>query len=299
MILIHHQYAKKASEAEPKPSTSTKAANESPKHKSNDKKPSANVSKVLEKKTADENRLKVARDSPSRKAMTSLHALPFPIETIESPKHKGAAKPTSTKVNEKPVRASTRERNNSESTPTRNATKIEPKKVLTPTSSPSNLFSPKKTRSKSVYGESNKPTLGAKLRLASTAVSNGTSKSNAKTKLKLPQLDGADDVVAKGKSKRATKSKPKSEDSDEDSDFEPSPPKRVRPNNGKKPQLKSLAKVKNIDRRVLSTDEEREEDTNTDRLDFWIEAYAEKEKKWIVIDPIKKKVDDVEHIRVS
>lgn len=134
------------------------------------------------------------------------------------------------------------------------------------------------------------------LNSGSTAASDA-SKSKAKLKLKLPQLDGADDVA---KSKKIKRKPAKQEDSGSDSDFAPSPPKKVSKIPPKKPQPKVLGKLKKIDRRVLSTDEENDEEvSNTDRMDFWIEAYAEKEKKWIVIDPVKNKVDAVDHIRVS
>lgn len=151
------------------------------------------------------------------------------------------------------------------------------------TAATTTTHSPRKTRSKTVR--------------------NGEATSNAKTKLKLPQLDGADDILKKTKTtvKAKAKSRPKHDDSsNSDSDFAPSPPKRVRTKiTPQKPVNKALARAKQIDRRVFSTDEEIEEDSSGTRMNFWIEAYAEKEKKWIVIDPVKKKVDCVDHVRVS
>lgn len=143
-------------------------------------------------------------------------------------------------------------------------------------------FSPRKTRS----------------------VRNGevTDVSKAKTKLKIPQLDGADDKPTKKKPKATVKPRPKQSDgSNSDSDFAPSPPKRVRAKiTPKKLVNKVLARAKQIDRRVFSTDEEIEDDSNAvNRMNFWVEAYAEKEKKWVVIDPVKKKVDCADHVRVS
>lgn len=144
-------------------------------------------------------------------------------------------------------------------------------------------FSPRKTRSKS--SQSNETT-------------NHTSK--AKLKLKLPQLDGADDIATKDKKRTKTKVRSKQDDSSEDSDFAPAPPKRIRTKTApQKPVNKLLSKAKQVDRRVFSTDEETEEDKNTVRMNFWVEAYAEKEKKWVVIDPVKKKVDSVEYVKVS
>lgn len=147
-------------------------------------------------------------------------------------------------------------------------------------------YSPRKTRSKSTRN----------------AEASDVSKAN-KTKLKMPQLDGADDVPLgkRAKTKAKAKSRPKqSDDSNSDSDFAPTPPKRVRAKIAtQKPVNKSLVRAKQIDRRVFSTDEEIEDDSTANRMNFWVEAYAEKEKKWVVIDPVKKKVDCVDHVRVS
>lgn len=125
----------------------------------------------------------------------------------------------------------------------------------------------------------------------------------ANVKLKLPQLDGANDVnnkKAKAKTKAESRPKPK-DDSNSDSDFEPAPQKRVCPKiTPVKPVNKNLAKAKKIDNRVFSTDEEHvdDADANTLKMNFWVEAYAEKEKKWITIDPAKKKVDCADYVRV-
>lgn len=147
-----------------------------------------------------------------------------------------------------------------------------------------NTLSPRKTRSKA-----------SKIVEATAAI-------KAKTKLKLPQLDGAHDDDKKSKQRTRAKSRPKPDhETNSDSDFEPSQPKRIyKPKiTPSKPVNKALDKTKRIDRRVLSTDVEFEEDTNTVRMNFWIEAYAETEKKWITIDPVKKKVDCVDYVRVS
>lgn len=160
------------------------------------------------------------------------------------------------------------------------------KKVSTVTA---NAYSPRKTRSKA------------------TRNGDAIDVPKVKTKLKLPQLDGADDVPLKRRTKAKVKSRSKKSDGSDsdDSDFAPAPPKKIKtPVANKKPTPKrpvnkALARAKQIDRRVFSTDEELEEDTNPTRMNFWIEAYAEKEKKWVVIDPVKKKVDCVDHVRVS
>lgn len=128
-------------------------------------------------------------------------------------------------------------------------------------------------------------------------------------KIKLPQLDGAHDTAGDKKSKakaKTTKAKPRpkaTDDANSDSDFEPAPTKRIRPKvtpPPKKPANKLVARAKKIDNRVFSTDEEDVfEVVNTTKMNFWVEAYAEQEKKWITIDPVHKKVDNVDYVRVS
>lgn len=150
-------------------------------------------------------------------------------------------------------------------------------------------FSPRKTRSKA------------------SKIADVAAATKAKTKLKLPQLDGAHDDEQPNKKRAKSKASSKSRavinvaDSDsEDSDFEPTPQKRVRSKiTPQKLVNKTLAKTKQHDRRVFSTDDENDVDANTVKMNFWVEAYAEKEKKWIVIDPVKRKVDCVDHVRVS
>lgn len=136
--------------------------------------------------------------------------------------------------------------------------------------------------------------------------SNRTSEAGVKVtgKLKLPQLDGAhdhDDGGSKKKARTKAKSRAKPEHSSgDDSDFEPTPQKKLRCKiTPPKPAHKAVARTKKIDARVFSTDEEADADTNTVKMNFWVEAYAEKEKKWITIDPVKKKVDCVDFVRVS
>lgn len=136
-----------------------------------------------------------------------------------------------------------------------------------------------------------------------------TRRQAAKLNLKLPQLDGAGDIPKKGTKRTNAKTQKKVDESDEssdDSDFEPSPPKRIRPKlptkrveKRRKSATKAETSIK-LDRRVFSDEDDPEQEVpNTERMDFWVEAYAEKEKKWIVIDPIKKKVDCIDHVRVS
>lgn len=148
-------------------------------------------------------------------------------------------------------------------------------------------FSPRKTRSKA-----------SKIVEAAAGV-------KAKSKLRLPQLDGAHDDEPTDKKRTTAKTKAKSrkkqdEESNSDSDFAPTPQKRIRAKiTPQKPVNKALARTKRLDCRVFSTDDENDPDANTVKMNFWVEAYAEKEKKWIAIDPVKRKVDSVEHVRVS
>lgn len=168
-------------------------------------------------------------------------------------------------------------------------------------------YSPRKTRSRAQRDGN----------VASTSTAaNGTQNSTTVEKsvrprsrlcLKLPQMDGASDKLP-SKKKKTTETANKTDNSD--SDFAPSPPKRVRPKMTSthfaqtKPKSKALETVKRIDLRVLSTDDDDEDETRTVRatkitaMDTWVEAYNEKDKKWIVIDPVKNKVDAVDHIRV-
>lgn len=158
--------------------------------------------------------------------------------------------------------------------------------ILDENISSTSKFSPRKTRSKTVKNKNE------------TIVNH----LKDKTKIKLSQLDGAhDEISRRTKSKTNAKSHSKPDDSsNSDSDFEPSPPKRIRTRQiPHKPENKALSKAKQIDRRVFSTDGEIETDSNKNHISFWVEAYAEKEKKWMVIEPIKNKVDCVDHIRVS
>lgn len=150
-------------------------------------------------------------------------------------------------------------------------------------------FSPRKTRSKA------------------SKIADVAATTKAKTKLKLPQLDGAhdDDQPTKKRAKAKASAKSRAvinvkDSGSDDSDFAPTPQKRVRAKiTPQKPVNKALVKAKQHDRRVFSTDDENDADVNTVKMNFWVEAYAEKEKKWIVIDPVKRKVDCVDHVRVS
>lgn len=127
---------------------------------------------------------------------------------------------------------------------------------------------------------------------------------NTRAQMKVPQFDGGHDLK-KNETRTAKNKSSKKNDSNSDSDFAPSPPKRLRTkaqpvkpgNRTKKLDSKANTSAK-IDRRVFSSDEGSDADLNTEHMDFWVESYAEKEKKWIVIDPVKKKVDCADHIRV-
>lgn len=174
--------------------------------------------------------------------------------------------------------------------------------------------SPRKTRLRSrAESEAPKMTANATAVFASKNINTDseTAKPAKRTRLrlKLPQMDGANDIRP---SRKRAKPKPKpSESSDEEassgSDFEPEPPKRNRSkvnlNRSKSRSKTNLNKSlvnrrKSIDTRVFSTDDDDEVEENTNRMDFWVEAYAEKEKKWIAIDPVKRKVDAAEFVRV-
>lgn len=182
----------------------------------------------------------------------------------------------------------------------------------------SQLFSPRKTRS-GLQRDANQATTSAQARKKKLSKSDEKPvRAKSRMCLKVPQMDGASDKVS---SKSAVKSKKPKEavkkprkkdtDSDSDSDFAPSPPKRAfsKANSSahfeqtKKPKPKAFGTVKRIDLRVLSTDIEDDDKTKTPKrkitvLDTWVEVYNEKDKKWVVIDPVNNKVDAVDHIRV-
>lgn len=180
-------------------------------------------------------------------------------------------------------------------------------------------FSPRKTRSR-VQRDANPATTSGQV---SGELHSKSDKKPGRTKsrmcLKVPQMDGASDklpsksgVNSKKAKEAARRSRKKDTDSDSDSDFAPSPPKRAGSKatssthfvQTKKPKPKALEAVKRIDLRVLSADEDDSDGRKTSKttkltiLDTWVEAYNEKDKKWIVIDPVKNKVDAVDHIRV-
>lgn len=125
---------------------------------------------------------------------------------------------------------------------------------------------------------------------------------------KVPQLDGADD----SKKPCRKKSKQKVAIAESDDDFAPQTKKIKAPKSSltKSPHFTNTKASKKgnipkrLDHRVLSTDEDNSDDLSADVnrstiMDAWIEAYNEDEKKWIVIDPVKNKVNALDQIRVS
>lgn len=196
-----------------------------------------------------------------------------------------------------------------ESKPKRNENE---KKVLNNQPKPS----PRKTRLRS-RTECDSPKLAAKTaasaafapKTINTDVHSPKPAKRTRLRLKLPQMDGAHDLKKTGKRTKpaAKKFESSDEDSSSGSDFVPDSPKRNRSkvnldrskSKSKTILSKSLAnRRKSIDRRVFSSDDEAEVEENTNRMDFWVEAYAEKEKKWVAIDPVKRKVNAVDFVRV-
>lgn len=131
----------------------------------------------------------------------------------------------------------------------------------------------------------------------------------SRIRLKLPQMDGSNDVIRrKPRATAVEQSDESSGESSSGSDFQPASPKRYRSKvnlDRSKSKSRSMVnksltnKKKSVDRRIFSSDDEAAPANNTNRMDFWIESYAEKEKKWIVIDPVKKQVDCVDFVRVN
>lgn len=177
----------------------------------------------------------------------------------------------------------------------------------------SQTVSPRKTRSRSHWNAST----ASKSSPANEAPELEEKRGRTKSRLclKVPQMDGASEKLPAKKSADSKKMSgraktPYRKSSDSDSDFAPVPPKRVRSKATKpsepatKPESKVLDAVKRTDLRVLSTEDDDDakrmrKATKITAMDTWIEAYNEKDKKWIVIDPVKNKVDAIDHIRVN
>lgn len=102
------------------------------------------------------------------------------------------------------------------------------------------------------------------------------------------------DTAKSIKTEPTKESKPPPRDSDED--FVPCPPKKVKSASKDKSQI---SKAKWIDKRVLSTDIEDEQEPKTlkNKMDIWVETYAEADKRWIPMDLFKGKVDGVDLIK--
>lgn len=151
------------------------------------------------------------------------------------------------------------------------------------------VFSPKKTRSRTNQLKVEDSSKGRKLPSS------------------IPQLDGGADI--KGRSRAAAKRSKPIRDEDSDSDFEPVRGKKIakaspvaeKPKS--KPTSSLLERIKRVDRRVLSTDDEANEPTELNleksrATDFWPEVWLEKEQKWVAVDLLKSKVDAVPNIVV-
>lgn len=130
----------------------------------------------------------------------------------------------------------------------------------------------------------------------------------------VPQLDGADDSdsncvpVKKPKltkkpdtTKSSTSSGRARKISDEE--FEHIPQKAF-----KKPENRTVNQLKTIDRRVFSSTDDDVSSIDSPKskksgrkkiVNFWVEAYCEKENKWLTIDVYRGKVDCVEKVKVS
>lgn len=166
------------------------------------------------------------------------------------------------------------------------------------------VFSPRKTRSRTVL-QTQEASGQASIRTASSSSSSRTKRNPPKSII--PQLDGATDVNKKSSSSTSTRNATRRRRHNSDSDFEPSEKKNKRTPEVQKPKNKAksslLDRIKRIDRRVLSTDDEGNEvldnSVRTEATNYWPELYCEKEQKWIAVDLLKAKVDAVQSIMVS
>lgn len=172
------------------------------------------------------------------------------------------------------------------------------KQSAIPAADSQNVFSPKKTRSRTkALSGSDGP--------ATSSASSQSKPTRNKKESSIPQFDGANDVPKKSSTKKTRRRK-----DDSDSDFEPNEARPTRTTAEIRPPKKNLKstlldRVKHIDRRVLSTDDEGNDDSSASNIaitratHFWPEIYCEKEQKWIAVDLLKAKVDAVETITVS
>lgn len=153
-------------------------------------------------------------------------------------------------------------------------------------------FSPRKTRSRANLQKTDPKSQGSRNK-----------------QMTIPQLDGLSDLKKKNTKSSTSKGKQQHQTDESDSDFEPSPAKKVakpnatKPKPKKKPTSNLLERVKVIDRRVLSTDDEANDDNginivNSKATNFWPEVYCEKEQKWVAVDLMRAKVDAGQSIAV-
>lgn len=240
---------------------------------------------ILDKKSSNKRHISAKTDSSPNKQSKSKE-IDNAAPTKDSKSKKSTKQSSEQELNHvlqgTPIKNRLVEKTNANGTASNAEVKPKPETIVKMSTSVATAFSPIKTRSRA-----NKTAITADAQL------------KAKSKLKLPQFDGANDIPKETKKTRA-KPRAKQKDISSDDDFDPVPVKKIRAKiTPQKIENKNLSRAKQIDRRVLSTDEEFEEEPNTNRMNFWVEAYAEKEKKWIVIDPVKKKVDSIDHVRVS
>lgn len=306
-------------------SKSSKTTTKSSASVSNQKHASNENSKSTESKIDSTDALvQKSSESPRPKKKLNLSLAKLTTNTLSGSKRVSDS-PTQSGIFDTPTKIRVLEQPNSNSTTFAGKNKNTVSKAAKGSTSnaqevTSQLFSPMKTRSHRNIEKN----INAKAEVdkkqsnkGKTQVSDAASAAK-KVKFKVPQIDGANNdeprKAAKPKrSAKASSSKKNVVDADSsDSDFAPSPPKRIKskPNETKskhfakkgKRRSSSLDKSKRqavIDKRVFSTDDENDEKSNTEALDFWVEAYSEKEKKWITIDPTKKKVGVIDHVRVS
>lgn len=169
-----------------------------------------------------------------------------------------------------------------------------------------NVPSPRRLRSQSrsddeSAGLASKPNLKNLQAVQNRKRSSTVNKEEVKTKkAKVPKAAGtkrAGNATPEATNKK--KAKPQDEDDDYDGDTDES--EKLFKQSTKKKSKANISTV--IDRRVLSSDSEADPTVvnsspskKSKGIDIWIEVYSEKDQRWISIDVLKGKVDNVKDI---
>lgn len=166
------------------------------------------------------------------------------------------------------------------------------------------LLSPKRLRNSSRNDGGTKPNL-QNLQTVQNRKRPAAGKEEVETKkVKIvPKVAGTKRAAEVNSTIKKKKGKPEEEEDDSDYDADTDESQKLFKKNAKKKTKAKTSPV--IDRRVLSSDSEDEAGPSTATsspskkskgIDIWVEAYSEKEQRWIAIDVLKGKVDSSKDI---